>query len=41
MLRDYTEEYISQLVLAHYGLAGQVTEMGGYTDKNFKIKVAN
>jgi Ser/Thr protein kinase RdoA (MazF antagonist) len=41
MLRDYTEEYISQLVLAHYGFEGKVTELGGYTDKNFRIKVVN
>jgi Ser/Thr protein kinase RdoA (MazF antagonist) len=39
MIRDYTIDYVSELIETNYGLKGIMKELGSYTDKNFLLKV--
>jgi hypothetical protein len=39
MIRDYTIEYVSELIETSYGLKGIMKELGSYTDKNFLLIV--
>lgn len=35
MIRDYTNEVLRSVIWEEYGLKGEITELKGYTDKNY------